>query len=278
MERMTKKLAAALLPPRKADGHKGSFGKVCVIGGSVGYTGAPVYAAEAATRTGSGLVFLGTPGEVYPIVACRCDSAMAFPLPAEPDALLHRLNGYDAVLIGPGLGADEELRALARFLLKKLTCPVVLDADGINAAAAHIDSLKNRTAPTVVTPHEGEFLRLGGDLSEGREAGAAKLAKELGCTVVLKGPGTIVAAPDGRLRQNTTGSCALAKGGSGDVLAGVILSLLGQGCNVFDAASAGVWLHGRAGDRVEERLSAYGLAPSDLVGEIPFCIKELLEE
>lgn len=276
MEYITKELAAALLPKRKADGHKGTFGKVCVIGGSVGYTGAPVYAAEAATRTGSGLVFLGTSEAAYPIVACRCDSAMAFPLPPDHDALLERLNGYDAVLVGPGLGADGSLRELARFLLKGLACPVVLDADGINAAAAHIHVLQSRTAPTVVTPHEGEFLRLGGDLSAGREEGAAKLARDLGCTVVLKGPGTVVAASAGEMRKNTTGSCALAKGGSGDVLAGVILSLVGQGCGVFDAASLAVWLHGRAGDRLEERLTAYGLAPSDLVGEIPYCIRELL--
>jgi len=278
VEEITRELAAALLPKRRADGHKGSFGKVCVIGGSVGYTGAPVYAAEAATRAGSGLVFLGTPGAVYPIVAQRCDSAMVFPLPEDKEALLQRLSTYDAVLIGPGLGAEEKLRELALFLLERLPCPVVLDADGINAAAAHIDSLKNRTAPTVVTPHEGEFLRLGGDLSCGREAGAEKLAKRLGCTVVLKGPGTIVASPEGTLRRNTTGSCALAKGGSGDVLAGMILAFAGQGCGLFDAAALAVRLHGRAGDRMEQRLTAYGLAPSDLVGEIPHCIRELLEE
>jgi len=176
MEQITKRLAAALLPERKADGHKGSFGKVCVIGGSVGYTGAPVYAAEAATRSGSGLVFLGTPAEVYPIVTGRCDSAMAFPLPEDREVLLQRLSSYDAVLIGPGLGVERELRELALYLLEQLACPVVLDADGINAAAAHIDRLKNRAVPTVVTPHEGEFLRLGGNLSHGREAGAAKLA------------------------------------------------------------------------------------------------------
>ncbi len=276
MEQITRELAAVLLPPRKKDGHKGSFGKVCVIGGSVGYTGAPVYAAESATRTGSGLVFLGTPKEAYPIVASRCDSAMAFPLPEDREELLQRLRSYDAVLIGPGLGGDKTLGSLARFLLRHLNCPVVLDADGINAVAGHTHIVKERTAPTVVTPHEGEFLRLGGDLSLGRETGAEKLAGELGCAVVLKGPETVIAAPDGKLRVNTTGSCALAKGGSGDVLSGVILSLIGQGCDAFAAASLGVWLHGRGGDRIEERLTAYGLAPSDLVREIPYCIKELL--
>lgn len=277
MERITKKMAAAMMPPRRSDGHKGTFGKVCVIGGSVGYTGAPVYAAEAATRMGSGLVFLGTPGEVYPIVAGRCDSAMAFPLPEDREGLAEQLNGYDAVLVGPGLGAEKERRALVRFLLKELTCPVVLDADGINAVAAHRYVLEERTAPTVVTPHQGEFLRLGGNLARGREIGAEELAKALNCTVVLKGPGTIVASKTGTLWQNTTGSSALAKGGSGDVLAGVILSLVGQDCDVFAASALGVWVHGRAGDRLEERLTAYGLAPSDLVRELPLVIKELLE-
>jgi len=276
MEQITKALAASLLPARDPDGHKGTFGKVTVIGGSEGYTGAPVFAAEAAGRCGSGLVFLGTPGEVYPIVAARCDSAMAFPLP-EREMLLRRIEKNDAVLIGPGLGSSLKWRGLALWLLEKLACPVVLDADGINAAAEHIDSLNRTAAPVVLTPHEGEFLRLGGDLLRGRERGAVMLAEKLNCTVVLKGPGTVVAAPDGRVRINTTGSCALAKGGSGDVLAGMILSWIGQGISPFDAASLAVWIHGRAGDRRACRLSEYSVLPSDLVGEIPCCIKELLE-
>lgn len=276
MERIDKVLCRSLLPVRDPNGHKGTFGKVCVVGGAVGYTGAPVYAGEAAVRTGSGLVFVGVPGEVYPIVASRCAAAMAYPLPEKYGRLLSKPAACDAVLIGPGLGAERTMRALALALLEDLPVPVVLDADGINAAAGHIDVLKARAVPTVLTPHEAEFVRLGGDLSEGREAAARKLARETGCVVVLKGPATVVASPDGRLRVNTSGSCALAKGGSGDVLAGMVLSLIGQGAAAFDAASLAVWLHGMAGDLCARRLTDYGVTPADLVEAIPGAIGELL--
>jgi len=276
MEELHAGICRALLPKRAAEGHKGTFGRVCVIGGSTGYTGAPVFAAEAATRTGSGLVLLGTSAEAYPVVAVRCDSAMAFPMPNRYQDLLERLSGCDAVLLGPGLGTDLRLRQTVRSLLDDLPMPVVLDADGLNAVAAHIDSLKRRSAPTVLTPHEGEFQRLGGGLSEGREAGALRLAEETGCVVVLKGPGTVIAHPDGRLRRNTTGSNALAKGGSGDILAGMILSLIGQGAEPYDAASLAVYLHGRCGDMAEEVLTAYGVTPTDILRAIPAAIRELL--
>ena len=129
----------------------------------------------------------------------------------------------------------------------------------------------------MVTPHAVEFARLGGDLTLGREAAARRFAAEHGCVTVLKGPGTIVAAPDGRVRRNTTGSSALSKGGTGDVLAGIVLSLIGQGAEPYDAASLAVWLHGRAGDLCEGRLTAYGVTPGDVVAAIPEAIRELLE-
>ena len=277
METITAALCRTLLPRRSRDGHKGTFGKVAVVGGAVGYTGAPVYAGEAAARTGSGLVFAGVPEAVYPIVAARCGASMAYPLPRDYAAAREKLEGCDAVLLGPGLGSEAAARELALRLLADLRCPVVLDADGINAAAAHIDVLRGRRFPTVVTPHAVEFSRLGGDLSTGREAAAARFAAENGCVTVLKGPGTVVAAPDGRVRRNTTGSDALAKGGTGDVLAGMVLSLIGQGAGPFDAASLAVWLHGRAGDLCEKRLTAYGVTPEDVVAAIPAAIGELLE-
>ena len=277
METITAALCRTLLPRRSRDGHKGTFGKVAVVGGAVGYTGAPVYAGEAAARTGSGLVFAGVPEAVYPIVAARCGASMAYPLPRDYAAAREKLEGCDAVLLGPGLGSEAAARELALRLLADLRCPVVLDADGINAAAAHIDVLRGRRFPTVVTPHAVEFSRLGGDLSPGREAAAARFAAENGCVTVLKGPGTVVAAPDGRVRRNTTGSDALAKGGTGDVLAGMVLSLIGQGAGPFDAASLAVWLHGRAGDLCEKRLTAYGVTPEDVVAAIPAAIGELLE-
>lgn len=277
MEKITAEIAAGLLPPRRADGHKGDFGRVYVAAGAIGYTGAPVYAAEAACRTGSGLVFVGVPREIYPIVAARCATAMAQPLPEDREALLEQMSRCDAAVIGPGLGRSPQAEALTLFLLERLSIPVILDADGINAAATHIDVLRDRRWPTVVTPHEGEFLRLGGDLSPGRETAALAMARKLGCVVVLKGPGTVVAAPDGRARCNTTGNCGMAKGGSGDVLAGMIASLVGQGASPFDAASCAVWLHGRAGDLCRRDMTAYAMTPSDMIGCLGAVFRELLE-
>ena len=277
MEMITAEIAAGLLPPRRANGHKGDFGRVYVAAGAIGYTGAPVYAAEAACRTGSGLVFVGVPREVYPIVAARCATAMAQPFPEEREVLLEQMSRCDAAVIGPGLGRSPQAEALTLFLLEKLPVPIILDADGINAAAAHIDVLRDRLWPTVVTPHEGEFLRLGGDLSPGREMAALAMARKLGCVVVLKGPGTVVAAPDGRVRNNTTGNCGMAKGGSGDVLAGMIASLVGQGASPFDAASCAVWLHGRAGDLCRRDLTAYAMTPPDMIGRLGAVCRELLE-
>ena len=277
METVTARLARRLLPTRRADGHKGTFGRIYVVAGDVGYTGAPVYAAEAAARTGSGLVFVGVPQAVYPIVAARCATAMAQPLPEDREVLLKRLKGCDAVVLGPGLGRSRAAEELVLFLLEKLECPVVLDADGINAAAAHIDVLRGRRCPMVVTPHEGEFLRLGGDLSLGREEAALAAARELGCVLVLKGPGTITAAPDGRARRNTTGNCGMAKGGSGDILSGMIASLIGQGADPFDAAACAVWLHGRSGDLCQRQMTAYAMTPPDMVERLPEVFRELLE-
>ena len=276
MEKIERELARQLLPSRPRDGHKGTFGKVYVLGGAVGYTGAPVFAGEAAVRTGSGLVFVGVPKEIYPVVASRCSIAMAHPLPDAYTALRNRIAACDCAVIGPGLGRSPETDALVCRLLQDLQIPVVLDADGINAVAAHIDVLTGRCAPTVVTPHEGEFLRLGGDLSEGRIQAAERFAREYGCVLVLKGPETVVADPAGRVRINTTGNCGMAKGGSGDVLAGMIASLLGQRADAFDAACCGVWLHGRAGDLCARDLTEYAMTPLDMIERLPVVFADLL--
>ena len=280
MERITPRLVCQMLPPRRADGHKGTFGRVYLCGGCPGYTGAPVYAGEAAVRTGSGLVFVGVPGEAYPVAAARCACAMAHPAPADYGELLERVSACGAVLIGPGLGRSPETDQTVRRLLEDCRVPVVLDADGINAISAHIDVLDRRRGrpeggETVLTPHEGEFLRLGGDLSLGRERAAADFARRHGCVLVLKGPGTLVAGPEGRLLRNPTGNCGMAKGGSGDVLAGMVLSLIGQGAPALEAAACAVWLHGRAGDLCARDLSEYAMTPLDLIGRLPAVFKEL---
>ena len=278
MDSITAELVRALLPRRDPRGHKGTFGQVCVYGGCVGYTGAPVYAGEAAARTGSGLVYVGVPAEIYPIAAARCAAAMACPVPEAYGELLAWMSRCDAALIGPGLGRAEGTARAVRALLTDLPCPVVLDADGINAAGAHMDVLTGRChagRQTVLTPHEGEFLRLGGNLAGGREAAALDLARRLACVVVLKGPGTVVAEPGGRAMLCPAGNCGMAKGGSGDVLAGMVLSLIGQGAPALEAAACAVWLHGRAGDLCARDLSEYAMTPLDLTGRLPAVFKGL---
>ena len=274
-------MVSAWLPRRPIDGHKGTFGKVYILAGSTGYTGAPVLASRAAMRTGSGLVFLGVPETIYPIIAAKSEEAMPFPLLAWEDGTLSReasagvlaaAEGCNAVLAGPGLGWTSGVREVIHDTMEGIFCPLVLDADGINVIAEHIhelDARKDRV--TILTPHDGEFARLpGGDLSGGDRIAAARAFAQLhGCILVLKGHCTITAAPDGRVWLNTTGNSGMAKGGSGDVLAGMILSLLGQGMEPAAAAAAAVWLHGRAGDLCAERIGERGMLPSDLVEAIP---------
>ena len=265
------------LPRRPVDGHKGDFGKVFILAGSEGYTGAPVLAARAALRTGAGLVYLGVPREIYPIVAVKCDEAMAFPLPEEYEDVLERARGCDAALIGPGLGTGPRARRLALSLLSDLDIPAVLDADGINALSAHIDILDRRQAPTVLTPHAGEFARLTGcALPIGDKVRAARdFAKAHRCTLVLKGHGTVTAAPDGHVWINGTGNPGMAKGGSGDVLAGMLAAFLGQkhlkGPHITwsELAAAAVWRHGRAGDLCAQALGEYAMLPTDVIEALP---------
>ena len=264
------------LPRRPPAAHKGDFGKILILAGSEGYTGAPVLAARAALRTGAGLVYLGVPRDIYPIVAVKCDEAMPFPLP-EDDAILEKASGCGVVLIGPGLGRAAETEQLVLRLLAELPVPVVLDADGINALAGHIDVLDKRSAPTVLTPHEGEFARLTGCALpiKDRLAAARDFAQAHGCVLVLKGSGTVTAAPDGSAWINTSGNPGMAKGGSGDVLAGMIAALLGQkhlhreedGIPALTADA--VLYHGLAGDACAARLGEYAMLPGDLIEAIP---------
>lgn len=283
METITASRVRSILPRRDPASHKGDFGKLLCVCGSVGYTGAPVFASRAAVRTGAGLVFLAVPEQAWPVVAVKSEEAMPFPLPETAEGRLsllaeepirQRAASCDAVLIGCGLGRDRQTDALVRKLLD-IDRPLVLDADGLNALDGCPEQLQRRTAPTVLTPHEGEFLRLGGDLSRGREAAAAAFSRKYGVYLVLKGHRTLVADPEGRLAVNETGNSGMAKGGSGDVLAGMIVSLLGQGCGAFDACCAAVWLHGRAGDRAAADKGERGMTPTDLLEQIPYAMKNL---
>ena len=274
------------LPLRPRNAHKGDFGKIFILAGSVGYTGAPVLAARAALRTGAGLVYLGVPREIYPIVAVKCDEAMPFPLPEDYSAILEKARGCDMALIGPGLGRSPKAEHLVRSLLADLDIPVVLDADGINALAGHIDVLDKRSALTVLTPHEGEFSRLTGCALPIRDrlTAARDFARDHGCVLVLKGHGTVTAAPDGSAWINAAGNPGMAKGGSGDVLAGMIAALLGQKHlrqerdNTAELVTAAVCFHGLTGDLCARKFGEYAMLPSDLIEALPEVLKEWTEE
>lgn len=271
------------LPQRQLDGHKGTFGKLLIVGGAVGYTGAPYLTASAAVRTGCGLVSLGVPKTIWPIEAAKCVSAMPFPLPEKNGMLagkalpriLEKLDGCDVLALGPGLGRSRETARLVWELLKTEK-PLVLDADGINALAGHIDTLScRRGCVTVLTPHDGELARIGGDMTAPREAAAAAFAADHGVYLIRKGHRTVAAAPDGRLAVNTTGNDGMAKGGSGDVLTGLLTGLLAQGMEPFDACCAAVWIHGRAGDMAAEEKGRRGMTPADMIEKLPYALKEV---
>ena len=286
VQTMDKHFAAAALPKRKINGHKGDFGKLLVVGGAVGYTGAPYLTASAAVRTGCGLVFLGVPESIWAVEAAKCSYAMPFPLPEYHGMLSdkalqnveEKLVTCDVLALGPGLGRSPKTTRLVLELLRRTEKSVVLDAHGINALAGHIDVLDARKGRiTILTPHDGEFARIGGDLSDGDRVGAArKFAMEHGCVLVLKGHRTVIASPIGNVLVNTTGNSGLAKGGSGDVLTGMIASLLAQGAGAMQAAGCGVWLHGRAGDLAAKVLTEYAMTPEDVIRYLPGAIKEIL--
>jgi len=266
-----------VLPRRPRTAHKGDFGKIFVLAGSEGYTGAPVLSSRAAVRTGAGLVFLGVPREVYPIVAVKCDEAMPFPLSEDYQAILNKAKSCDVALIGPGLGRAAHTEELVHKLLQDLDIPVVLDADGINAIQGHIDILDSRKGLTVLTPHDGEFQRLTGcELPIRDRLGAARdFARTHGCVLVLKGHGTVTASPEGECWICGAGNPGMAKGGSGDVLAGMIAGLLGQKhllgehTKVAEMVACGVYYHAQAGDACAEKLGEYAMTPGDMIQALP---------
>ena len=279
-QELNHELVLQTLPEREQTAHKGDFGKILLLCGSRGYTGAAYLAAMGALRAGAGLVFLGVPESIYGIEAVKLNEAIVFPLPDEDGKLsekaipeiLERLSKMDAVLIGPGLGQSEDVFRVVKTVLENAVCPVVLDADGINVVAAHMDILRKRTAPTILTPHAGEFARLGGIMEAGRQIAAENMAEDLGCVMLLKGSGTVIT--DGSTTYiNPTGNPGMAVGGSGDVLAGMITTLLGQGISALESAACGAWLHGAAGDRCAAEMGQYGMLPTDMLNVLPRLLK-----
>lgn len=265
----------ACCPGRRPDTHKGDYGRLLLLCGAEGYTGAPVLAAKAALRSGAGLIYLGVPRSVYPIVAAKLDEPIVFPLPDKNGRLseaglpeiLSRLKTMDACLLGPGLGRSMDLDYLVCNIIRSCPCPLILDADGINAVASHIDVLREAACPLILTPHEGEFSRLVSVLGEDRVSDTEKLARKIGGVILRKGNETIIT--DGKKTFiNRTGNAGMATGGSGDVLSGILVSLIGQGNSPVDAAAASAWIHGRAGDLAAAEFGQYAMTPSDIIDKL----------
>jgi NAD(P)H-hydrate epimerase len=260
---------------RKNDAHKGDFGRVLVVAGSKGMVGAACLAAQAALSSGSGLVWAATPCSVQPQAAIKLTCAMTVPL-AETRAGTVSLSALDkvlsfpcdALLVGPGLGRNPETDLFVQALVREAACPTVVDADGLTALAMDPGCLSGAPAPRILTPHPGEMARLGGlsvsEIQSAREATAADLARRTGAVVVLKGHGTVVTDGD-RSRVNTTGNPGMATAGSGDVLAGIVASLAGQGYGALEAAGLAVHIHGLAGDAARDRMGETSLTAEDIL-------------
>jgi ADP-dependent NAD(P)H-hydrate dehydratase / NAD(P)H-hydrate epimerase len=269
---------ASMLPRRPLSAHKYSVGKVFVLAGSMQFTGAPFMCAQAAMRTGAGAVVLGVPRSIREILARKVTEVMIRPLDETAEGTLS-LSCYDklreqalwsdVIALGPGLSRNSETGKVVERVLKEIDRPVVLDADGINALGTTADILKNRKAPTILTPHPGELGRLLGQdaksLDRQRVSVAGEVARELGSVLVFKGAPSVIGIPDGRTYVNPTGNPGMASAGVGDVLTGIIAGLYAQGMSPGDAAVAGVYVHGLAGDMAAQRWGLRGVMAMDLV-------------
>lgn len=273
---------AAWLPVEAADIHKGHRGHLLVLAGSTGKTGAAALTSLAALRAGAGLVTLGVPSSLNPILEQKLTEAMTSPLPetesgsfslAAEREISHLLQGKSALALGPGLSTHEETVLLARRIISTCSVPVVVDADGLNALAGDLNALRSCPAPVILTPHPGEMGSLMGlssaEVQADRIGLAARFAREHGCHLVLKGSRTILARPDGRVHVNTTGNPALASGGSGDVLTGLVAGFLARGLTPEKAALCGVYLHGLSADFLAETMGAAGVLAGDLIEVVP---------
>ena len=276
------------LPKRNPSSHKGNFGKLINICGSKKYTGAAALSTLSALRSGVGICTLAAPECVTNIIGSSIFESTYLPLKEDENGqilysnyteIFNNCKSASAVLIGCGLGISDDIKKLVENLILNLECTIILDADGINAILDRIDILRNTKSNIIITPHPGELARLLNintkQVLQKRVELSADFSKEYGVTMVSKGSGTIVATPDGKLFVSTTGNAGLSRGGSGDVLAGMIASLSAQGLTPEKAACVGAFLHGKAADNVAVRMSMQGMLPSDVINELPLVFKEI---
>jgi NAD(P)H-hydrate epimerase len=281
--------AWGMLGDREPGAHKGDFGHLMIIAGSPGKAGAGVLAARSALRVGAGLVSVATPNNLVPIIQTSIAEAMCIPAAesiegtlglGSEEELLKAAVGMSACAIGPGLSTHYETVQVIRNLIQRLTIPLIIDADGLNALAGNIAILKKAKAPVILTPHPGEMARLlaisSAEVQKDRLGIAADFAAKYKVTIVLKGAGTVVACPDGKLFINATGNPGMATGGTGDALTGMIGGFLAQGYPAEQAACLAVYLHGLAGDLAVKEKTEMGMIAGDLIEKIPDAIRETL--
>jgi len=288
LELVEKKNLLPFLKKRKKDSHKGTYGHLFILSGSFGKTGAAVMAAKAALRMGAGLVTVGTPQSCLPAIARSMMELMTEALPETPQKTLSEaslptvlglLKGKDGLLMGPGISTNLSTAKLVMSLLPRVRIPTVIDADGLNILAENPEALKSLSCPAVLTPHPGEFARLIRrsikDVLDNRLELAPQFAEKQGVYLVLKGYRTLVATPQGKVFINPTGNPGMATGGSGDVLSGLIASLLIQEKDILGATLAAVYLHGLSGDIGAQKLGERPLIAGDLIKYLPQALKEM---
>ncbi len=277
----------SILKPREKNTHKGTFGHLLAICGSIGKTGAACLTALGGIRSGAGLVTIAVPESIAGFVDSRVLESLTFPLkdkdgfismdiPTIEKALLDKT----AVAIGPGIGVSDDTVELVSYIVENSKIPVVIDADGINSLSKNLDVLKRKKAPIILTPHPGEIARLISstpqEVQKNRLEVAVEFAKKFGVYVVLKGAGTIISTPEGRVYFNQTGNPGMASGGMGDVLTGLIGGFLAQGYEPWKSASSGIYIHGRAGDRASEKIGKWGFGAEELAELVPSVISEII--
>lgn len=280
----------AFLKPRPRRVNKKDFGRVFVLAGSCGYTGAAILTSFAALRAGAGLVTLGCPDKVYSILARRHPEVMVRPFPSTPTGTLSEkgfseifrfLKTQDVLAIGPGLGRHPSTSKLVQKITVKASVQLVIDADGINGLQGKIALLRKCQAPPILTPHPGELVRVFGgrkpQTDSERKKRALEIARTFRAILVLKGWRTVIAAPYGRVWVNTTGNPGMASGGTGDVLTGIIAAFVGQGIFPYDAARFGVYLHGLAGDLAARGVGEVSLVASDVIHFFPAAVQSVLK-
>ncbi len=281
VQSVTETLVFQCLKRRKKDSHKGTYGQLLAVCGSSAYRGSAVLACGGALRSGAGIVCLASVEPVLAALMAKHSECILLPLPMNREGgidasstlqIAQRLSRSTALLVGCGMGMTRDTERIVCDVLQNAVCPMILDADGLNVLAAREDAsalLCSAKAPLILTPHMGEMARLRRCSVEQLKAdpcgAAAEYARKWGCTLVLKDAVTYIASPDGTVYVNTTGNPGLARGGSGDVLAGIIASLAAQGMTATEAAVCGVYLHGAAADDCARRLSMCGMLPSDLL-------------